>query len=86
MDNRSASTAILKHSTGMGLLLKSAPFRLYRLMAARLTGPSFILTRFRIAPPLFSRLYWTRDYSMPNAKHVAPALMTCAPEGVLNCC
>jgi hypothetical protein len=54
MDNRSAATAILKHSTGMGLLLKSAPFRLYRLMAARLTGPSFILTRFRITPSVFS--------------------------------
>jgi hypothetical protein len=56
MDNRPASTAILKHSTGKGLLLKSDPFRLYRLMAAGLTGLSFILTRFRIAPSVFSTI------------------------------
>jgi hypothetical protein len=56
MDNRSAATAILKHSTGMGLLLKSDPFRLYRVMAARLTGLSSILTRFRIALSVFSTI------------------------------
>jgi hypothetical protein len=40
----------------MGVLLKSDPFRLYRVMAARLAGLSFILTGFRIAPSVFSTI------------------------------
>jgi hypothetical protein len=56
----------MKHANGIGLLLKSCRFPLYLLVAARLTALSFILTRFRIVPSVFSTMldkwnYYTTD-------------------------